>query len=81
MVRAGPESGVVLTEGDGDIPGPVQFSHAPVPSGVVAEMVRAGLVGGQADDAVHDLLAGAYAVEAAGVAAGFCRKALLLWQA
>jgi len=35
----------------------------------VVEVVRAGLFGGEADDAVDDLFAGALAVEAADVAA------------
>lgn len=44
--------------------------HAlPVPSGIGVEVLRACLLGVEADDAVDDLFAGAYAVESAGVAA------------
>jgi hypothetical protein len=64
----GAQPAVVLVEGH--VPAPMQtVFHGPVPSGVVVEVLRAGLVGVDADDAVDDFFAGADTVEAAGVAA------------
>src|SRR6266496_294483 len=64
----GPELGVVLSEGH--VSGPVEtVFHAPMPAGVVVEVLRAGQVGVQADDAVDDVFAGADTVETTGVTA------------
>ena len=64
----GPELGIVLVEGH--ISGPVKtVFDAPMPAGVMVEVLRAGQVGADADDAVDDFFAGANAVETAGVTA------------
>src|SRR5436305_169483 len=65
---AGAQLGGVFAEGD--VADPMQtIFHDPVTSFVVVELCRAGQVGGQAGDSVHDLLSGPDAVEVAGVAA------------
>ena len=64
----GPELGGIFAESHVADPMETVF-HAPMPSFVVVEMRGPGQIGGQAGDAVHDLLAGPDAVQAAGVAA------------
>jgi hypothetical protein len=66
--RTGPELGVILAEGD--VSGPMEtVSNGPVSSRIAVQVVRAGVVGVEADDAVDDLFAGAHTVETAGVTA------------